>query len=195
MSFTSISDLPSSVSSLTRIQKSHVLSQANRLIKSGKSNEDALAQAVGSVLVQKSADVDSDLMVSYEIIYEPDTPDAHGQWMSKPTLEKAQQDFKKAQEIGAVTENLMHILDTDTFSIVDHWIQKEFDVSVAETGEVIKAGTWVAKVQYNSPEVWEMKKAGIYGGLSLQCGGMLDEATGELSDLNFNVEIEEDDNE
>lgn len=195
MSFTSISDLPSSVSSLTRIQKSHVLGQANRLIKSGKSQEDALAQAVGSVLVQKSAEPLTDEMVSYEVIYEPDTPDAHGQWMTKDTLEKAHIAFKKAQDIGAVTENLFHIFDTDTFSIVDHWIQKEFDVTVADTGEVIKAGTWVAKVQYNTPEVWEMKKAGIYGGLSLQCGGMLDEETGELSDLNFNIEVEEDDNE
>lgn len=189
MSFNSISDLPPSVSSLTRIQKSHVLKTANSLIESGKSQEDALAQAVGSVLIRKSAQP-AEEMISYEVIYEPDTPDAHGQWMSKETLAKAQEDFAKAQAIGAVTENLFHQQDTDCFKIVDHWIQKEFDVTVAETGEVIKAGTWVAKVQY-TPEIWELKKAGIVGGLSLQCGGMLIESTGELTDLNFNVEIEE----
>lgn len=190
MSFNSISELPSSVSSLTLIQKSHVLKQANQLIKAGKSKDDALAQAVGATLVIKSA-APADEMISYEVIYEPDTPDAHGQWMSKETLVAAQADFMKAQQIGAVTENLFHQQDTTSFKIVDHWIQKEFDVHVAETGEVIKAGTWVAKVQY-TPEVWELKKANIVGGLSLQCGGMLNESTGELTELNFNVETEED---
>lgn len=182
-----LSDLPSQVY-LSRIQKSRAVKKANDLLSSGFSKEKAVEGAVGSVLIQKSADVEE--MISYEIVYEPDTPDCHDQWMSKETLVKAQADFKKAQEIGAVTENLYHLFDTTAFKIVDHWIQPEMDVTVTQTGELIKAGSWVAKVQY-TPEAWELKKAGIVGGLSLQCGGMLNEETGELSDLDFSVTIEE----
>lgn len=182
-----LSDLPSQTS-LTRIQKSRAVIKANELLKQGFNKEAAVDGAVGSVLVQKSA-IDEQ-MISYEIIYEPETPDLHGQWMSKDTLLKAQQDFKKAQEIGAVTENLYHLFDTESWKIVDHWIQPEIDVTVTETGEVIKAGSWVAKVQY-TPETWELKKAGVIGGLSLQCGGMLNEETKELSSLDFSISVEE----
>lgn len=182
-----ISDLPPKTS-LTRIQKSRVLAKANDFLKDGFNKAASIEKAVGLVLVQKNSDHEE--MISYEIIYEPDTPDLHGQWMSKETLEKAQADFKKAQNLGAVTENLYHLFDTDSWHIVDHWIQPEFDVSVTGTGEVIKAGSWVAKVQY-SPEVWELKKAGVVGGLSLQCGGTLNDDTNELSNLDFSIAIEE----
>jgi hypothetical protein len=193
MSDITISSLPSQ-SRLTLIQKSRVVRTANELVKAGKSKDEAIAQAIGSVLIQKAADAApaTEEMVSYEVIYEPDVPDAHGQWMSKETLVKACEAYKQAQLTGAVTENLYHLQDTDAFTILDHWIQPEFDVTVAQTGEVIKAGTWVAKVKYNSEQLWEMKKANIVGGLSVQCGGMLNEDTGELKDLNFGIELEED---
>lgn len=187
-----ISDLPST-SILSRIQKSRALITANELIKGGASKEDAIAEAVGSVLIRKAAENSTEEMISYEVIYEPNVKDAHGEWMSKETLVKAQADYKKAQETGAVTENLYHLQDTDTFTILDHWIQPEYDVSVVGTGEIIKAGTWVAKVKYNSPELWEMKKANIVGGLSLQCGGKVNELTGELTDLDFRIAFEEGD--
>lgn len=183
-----LSDLPSQTN-LTQIQKSRFVKQANDLLAQGFNKAASVQKAVGSVLVQKSA---SDEMVSYEIIYEPDTPDLHGQWMSKETLVQAHQDFKKAQELGAVTENMYHLFDTDSWKIVDHWIQPEFDVNVAQTGELIKAGSWVAKVQY-TPETWELKKAGIVGGLSVQCGGMLNDETNELSNLDFSISLEEED--
>ncbi len=181
-----LSDLPSQTS-LTRIQKSRVVKKANDLMKQGFNKDAAINGAVGSVLVQKSAEEE---MISYEVIYEPETPDLHGQWMSKETLVKAHEDFKKAQSLGAVTENLYHLFDTDSWKIVDHWIQPEFDVTVAQTGEVIKAGSWVAKVQY-TPETWALKKAGIVGGLSLQCGGLLNEETNELSNLDFSISLED----
>ena len=181
------SDLPSQAP-LTRIQKSRAVNKANALLQRGFNKSAAINGAVGSTLVNKST-VEEE-MISYEIIYEPDTPDAHGQWMSKETLAKAHEDFKKSYELGAVTENLYHLYDTTSWKIVDHWIQPEFDVIVAATGEVIKAGSWVAKVQY-TPETWALKKAGLVGGLSLQCGGILNEETNELYDLDFSVSLEE----
>lgn len=185
-----ISDL-SSLASLTLIQKSRAVKKANDLLTNGFSKEKSIEGGIGSVLIQKAKE-SVEQMISYDIIYEPDTPDLHGQWMSKETLVKAQSDFKKAQEVGAVKENLYHLAETNQFKIIDHWIQPELDVTVTGTGEVIKAGSWVAKVQY-SPVAWELKKAGIVGGLSLQCGGTLNEETNELFDLDFSIAPEEGD--
>lgn len=127
-------------------------------------------------------------MISYEIIYEPNTVDAHGEWCSAETLVKAQANYEAAYEKGLATENLFHLAETNAFTIVKTWIQPEFDVIVKETGELIKAGSWVAKVQYNDPELWELKKAGVVGGLSVQCSALIDHETHEILEFFFDLE-------
>lgn len=124
-------------------------------------------------------------MVSYEVVYEPDTKDSHGQWMSVETIEKACEDFNKYLKEGVVKSNLFHATDTETFTVVDTWVQKEIDVKVADTDEPIKAGTWVAKLQYHDDEVWQLKKAGVLGGVSIGGSGVVDEETGEISEVTF----------
>lgn len=124
-------------------------------------------------------------MVSYEVVYEPDTKDSHGHWMSKETLEKACANFNQNLKEGVVKSNLFHLADTDTFTVEDTWIQKELDVRVEGTDEKIKAGTWVAKVKYHDEDLWELKKAGVIGGVSIGARGVLDEETGELTDISF----------
>lgn len=205
MKYTGIADLPASVSHLSLVQKSKVLNTANGLIDSGLSPEAAVEQASKDVLkmktftqISKSKETevvksDGEQMISYEVIYEPDTVDAHGEWVSAETLVKARDNFEKARAAGAVSENLFHLYETDSFTIEKTWIQEELDVVVIGSEQVIKAGTWVAKVKYNDPALWDLKKSGIVGGLSIQCSGGLIEATGELVDLNFGVELVEDD--
>ena len=127
-------------------------------------------------------------MISYEIIYEPDTIDAHGEWCSAETLVEAQANYEAAYKAGLAVENLFHLFETDAFTIVKTWIQPEFDVIVKETGELIKAGSWVAKVQYNDPDLWELKKAGIVGGLSVQCSALIDQDTHEILEFFFDLE-------
>ena len=130
----------------------------------------------------------SEEMVSYEVVYEPDVEDAHGQWMSKATLEKGCEDFNKYLQEGVVKSNLFHLQDTEAFTIVDTFIQKEFDVVVEATGEPIKAGTWVAKLKYNDESLWQLKKSGVIGGVSIGCKGVVNEETGEITDLDFSGE-------
>lgn len=127
-------------------------------------------------------------MISYEIIYEPNTVDAHGEWCSAETLIKAQANYEAAYKAGLAVENLFHLAETNSFTIVKTWIQPEFDVIVKETGELIKAGSWVAKVQYNDPELWELKKAGVVGGLSVQCSAIIDPETNEILEFFFDLE-------
>lgn len=205
MKYTSIADLPASVSNLSLIQKSKVLVLANGLIDSGlspeaaieKASKDALHVGLKKTAIQKNAKPVSvvkdagEQMISYEVIYEPNTMDAHGEWMSPETIIKGKESFDAARAAGLVKENLFHIVETDAFTIEKTWIQEEFDVVVIGSEQIIKAGTWVAKVKYNDPELWLLKKANAVGGLSIQCSGYTDKETGEITGLDFGIEIAE----
>lgn len=131
------------------------------------------------------ADEPKEEMISYEVIYEPEVKDRHGQWASKETLEKACENFNKNLKEGNVKSNFFHVKDTDHFTVEDSWIQKELDVLVEETGEKIKAGTWVAKLKYHNPELWELKKSGILGGVSIGAMAEVNKETGELTNISF----------
>src|SRR5699024_10498801 len=97
--------------------------------------------------IEKSVEKSQEEMVSYEVVYEPDTEDAHGHWMSREEVEKACENFNKALEEGVVKSNLFHLQDTEMFSIEETWVHKELDVTVEESGQPLKAGTWVAKLK------------------------------------------------
>lgn len=124
-------------------------------------------------------------MISFEVVYEPDVKDSHGHWASKETLEKACENFNKNLKKGIVKSNLLHVQDTEDFTVEDSWIQKELNVLVEETGEKIKAGTWVAKLKYHNPELWELKKTGVLGGVSIGAMAEVNEETGELTNISF----------
>ena len=147
-----------------------------------------LEKAVGSTVQEQKQEVLDEEMVSYEVIYEPFTKDAHGEWMSDKTIEKAMENFNKNLEKGIVQPNLFHLKDTQTFTIESTWIQKELDVQVVQTGEVIKAGTWVAKIKYNDADLWQLKKAGIVGGVSIGATGVINQETGEITNVKFDGE-------
>lgn len=147
-----------------------------------------LEKAVGSTVQEQQPEVLDEEMVSYEVIYEPFTKDAHGEWMSDKTIEKAMENFNKNLEKGIVKPNLFHLKDTEAFSIESTWIQKELDVQVVQTGEVIKAGTWVAKIKYNDADLWQLKKAGIVGGVSIGATGVINQETGEITNVKFDGE-------
>lgn len=124
-------------------------------------------------------------MVSYEVVYEPLVKDAHGEWMSEATIEKACENFNQNLEKGVVNSNLFHLESTDAFTIESTWVQKELDVKVVQTDEVIKAGTWVAKIKYHSEDLWNLKKSGVIGGVSIGGKGKINQKTGEITNVTF----------
>lgn len=156
-----------------------------------ESFKDALIDLLKSFGLVKSKDSPQEQMISYEVVYEPNVKDAHGEWMSVETVQKACEDFNKNLKEGKVVPNLFHITETDKFSIEDSWIQKEFDVTVAETGEPIKAGTWVAKIKYHDDDLWQLKKMGEIQGVSIGARGVVNEETGELTDISFDFNEDE----
>lgn len=124
-------------------------------------------------------------MISYEVVYEPNVKDAHGEWMSTETVAKACEDFNKYLEAGIVQPNLFHQQNTDSFTIEKSWIVPEIDMIVEATGEKVKAGTWIAKIKYNSDHLWTLKKAGIVGGVSIGAKGKVNKKTGEITNVSF----------
>lgn len=128
---------------------------------------------------------DIEEMISYEVVYEPNTEDAHGEWMSEETIQKGCENFEANRLAGNIKSNLFHMEDTDLYTIEKSWIVPELDMIVEATGEKVKAGTWVAKVKYHSEDLWTLKKAGIITGLSMQCSGNINKKTGEITNLIF----------
>ena len=147
-----------------------------------------LEKAVGSTTQEQKPETLDEEMVSYEVIYEPFTKDAHGEWMSDKTIEKAMENFNKHLEKGIVQPNLFHLKDTEAFTIESTWIQKELDVKVIQTDEIIKAGTWVAKIRYNDADLWQLKKSGVVGGVSIGAVGTINQTTGEITNVKFDGE-------
>lgn len=120
--------------------------------------------------------------ISVEVVYVPGDQerDAHGQWMSAQTVQAACEDFNN--NLSTISANLYHLSNTDKFEIIKSWINEVDMVSV--TGQEVKEGTWLVKLRY-SPELWKMKKAGKLQGVSIGCRGVVDQQTGEITDVSF----------
>lgn len=134
-------------------------------------------------LILKSAKQETEEeRISVEVVYVPGEQerDAHGQWMSVQTVQAACEDFNN--NLSNISPNLYHIINTNKFEIIKSWIN-EIDM-VSPTGQEVKEGTWLVKLRY-SPELWRMKKAGKLQGVSIGCRGVVDQQTGEISQVSF----------
>lgn len=121
--------------------------------------------------------VDEELMQSIEIVYEPYELDAQNQWMSPETIVKACKNFNDNLESGNLRPNMYHSKDedgiyssTDSFTILKSWVS-EVDCSIG--GQDVKESTWICKLQWNNPEVWELRKNGTYLGVSIGANGVI----------------------
>ena len=93
------------------------------------------------------------------VVLVPDEVDAHGDLYDKITVNKACENFNKSN----ARANLFHMLDTDSFSIIESYIAP-VDMQFQE--EVVKAGTWLVKLQF-SDELFEGVVNGLYSGVSI----------------------------
>ncbi|MCY7792057.1 XkdF-like putative serine protease domain-containing protein [Bacillus haynesii] len=95
----------------------------------------------------------------YGIVYEPDTPDAHGDFMTSAEIEKAAHGFlKDAREIDK-----QHDFQGGVGEVVESYVAPaDFEMN----GETIKKGSWVL-VTKASEEIWEQIKKGDITGYSM----------------------------
>ncbi|MED3383330.1 XkdF-like putative serine protease domain-containing protein [Bacillus subtilis] len=95
----------------------------------------------------------------YGIVYEPDTVDAHGDFMTAAEIEKAAHGFlKDAREIDK-----QHDFQGGVGEVVESYVAP---VDFEMNGETIKKGSWVL-VTKASEEVWEQIKKGEITGYSM----------------------------
>ncbi|WP_336183264.1 XkdF-like putative serine protease domain-containing protein [Bacillus sp. 205(2023)] len=120
-----------------------------------KSEEKPVFQKEVKVLTKEA---DEQKLV-YGIVYEPDTVDAHGDFMTAAEIEKAAHGFlKDAREIDK-----QHDFQGGVGEVVESYVAPaDFEMN----GETIKKGSWVL-VTKASEEVWEQIKKGEITGYSM----------------------------
>ena len=98
------------------------------------------------------------------------TTDLHGDWYNADTVEDACHSFNRFCRKA----NLFHLVDTTSFEFVESYIT-EAEITVGE--EVIKKGSWLAKIYVNKSDagdlIWKSIKSGEFNGLSVQCEGFV----------------------
>lgn len=120
------------------------------------------------------------------VVYEPDVLDAHNQWASAETIRKAAENFNQNLQKGNVKPNLFHDADdegnytsTEAFSIIKSWIN-ECECLVGE--EVVKEGTWLAKIKFHSDFLWDKFLDGTVGGVSIGALGIIEKPEGQTDE-------------
>lgn len=98
------------------------------------------------------------------LVLSPDEVDLHGDIYDAVEVRKACHNFN----IHCRKANLLHLFDTDAFSIVESYISP-VEMKMGET--IIKAGSWLAVIQVSDSEegsiIWEGIKDGSYTGVSI----------------------------
>lgn len=166
-----------SFKSLTKKQQKRFIEYATSLEKSNINSEDIFKLSLehSKRVFTKASKVipiikahDDEEMVTVEVVYEPNVPDAHGQWMSCETVRKACEDFNTRLKEGKIKTNLFHSFETDTFSIQKSWIN-EVDCIIGD--QLVPEGTWLCSLKYHNTELWKMHKSGEVGGVSIRANG------------------------
>lgn len=126
--------------------------------------------------------VNHEEQITLEVVYEPYKPDAHGEWMSEETIRKACDNFNDNLSKGVVQPNLFHLQDApDQIQILKTYIIDEEMVFDSRGEQItVSEGTWVAEIKYLNKNLWELRKAGVIGGLSIGAKGVVHKPRAEV---------------
>lgn len=128
---------------------------------------------------------DEELKQATHIVYQPNVPDLHGEWMSEETIRKACHSFNT----HCRKANLFHMVETNDVDIIESYILP-VDAVIGETE--VKKGTWMAVLQYKDDDLWEMEKSGEIQGVSIGARGKRKEILKSFDAINkSNVNLEE----
>lgn len=114
--------------------------------------------------------MDEEKKRAIEVIYEPNKPDLHGDWMSEETLRKACENFNHNYfETKKVKPNLFHLQETDKVSVVKTWIN-EVECKIGDY--IVPEGSWLGEFQYHDDTLWEKRKNMEIRGVSIGARGV-----------------------
>jgi hypothetical protein len=104
--------------------------------------------------------VNEELMQATFVVMVPDEVDRHGDVTTEEEVRKACFNFNKFSR----QPNLYHTSKTNTFEFVESYIAPvDFELDSI----LVKKGTWLATVQVNNDNLWQMIKDGEINGLSI----------------------------
>lgn len=112
--------------------------------------------------VQITKAVNEELKQATFLVLAPDEVDLQGDTYSADEVRKACHNFNQ----HCMTANLLHLVETDTFDIVESYISP---VDMILNDVVIKAGSWMSVLQIYSDEIWSEIKDGNLTGVSVSC--------------------------
>lgn len=101
-----------------------------------------------------------ELMQVLYVAMMPDEVDLHGDVTTESEVRSACHNFNQ----HCMKANLFHLVETDTFSIVESYIAPT-DFILGE--KLVKAGTWLVNLQVHDDTVWELVKSGQINGVSI----------------------------
>lgn len=96
------------------------------------------------------------------LVLAPEEVDLHGDIYSTDEVRKACHNFNQ----HSMTANLLHLVETDSFSIVESYISQT-EMVLGE--RLIKSGSWLVVTQMHTDEIWEEVKKGNLTGVSVGC--------------------------
>lgn len=110
------------------------------------------------------------------LIYEPNVPDAHGEFASIDTLQKACDNFNQCYfEKSIAVTSLFHmrnedgnIESTDSFEILKTFTAP-VDLTIGETP--VSEGSWLAIIKITNDVLWQLFLDGEVSGLSMGAKG------------------------
>lgn len=119
------------------------------------------------------------------IVYEPNEIDAHDEYMTAETIEKAAYTFlSKYRKIDT-----QHDFNLTNNEIVESWVAKN-DENIS--GQSVKKGTWLMSVKINDNQTWSKIKNGDITGFSLAgVGTVIQKGEEKMKKENQNEELRE----
>jgi len=108
----------------------------------------------------KISKAESEKHLIYGIVYEPDIEDAHGEFATAETIEKACHGFSENYRQWAVDSE--HNEMDNRSIVVENFILKG-DHSMVDAAD----GSWIVVIKVNDVDTWESVKDGTFTGLSM----------------------------
>ncbi len=108
---------------------------------------------IRGVPLQVTKAVNTDLMQATFIVMVPNEVDLHCDVISEEEVRKSCHSYN----LHSRTANLFHLVETDTFSVVESWISP---VDFSLSGKFVKKGTWLCTVQVYDEQLWQLIKCG-----------------------------------
>lgn len=115
----------------------------------------------------KLAKVDEEKRLVGGVVYEPEVPDAHGDWASADTIEKMAHGFMMnyALQYGAI--GIEHVADVSAWhiAVVESYLAP---VDFTLGTDTVTKGSWVLIAKIQDDGLWEAVKAGTFTGWSFE---------------------------